>query len=128
MTLHGGLLLVSGFYCGLGVVLGAFAAHALKTKLPVNLLSAFETGVHYQFIHGLALMGIVILAKQFPHGMWQWSGVAITIGVLLFSGSLYMLALTGIKWFGPITPIGGLAFIVGWILFLMAVVKSGALS
>lgn len=117
-------LMGAGVLAGLSVVLGAFAAHGLKNKIPDNLLSAFQTGVEYQFFHSLAIILIVLLAKQFPHGLWFTSAAALLIGILLFSGSLYGLALTSMKWLGPITPIGGLAFIVGWLLFVVAAYKS----
>lgn len=124
MSIANLLLTLSGLLGGLSVILGAFAAHALKHKLTENLLSAFETGVQYQFIHALAIAMVVILARLFPHTLWYWSASAMSLGVVLFSGSLYLLALTGMKWFGPITPIGGIAFIVGWGLFVVAAIKS----
>ncbi|MBE1301637.1 MAG: DUF423 domain-containing protein [Alteromonadaceae bacterium] len=119
------LFLVSaGVLAGLSVVLGAFAAHGLKNKIPENLLNAFQTGVDYQLFHSLAIILIVILAKQYPNNMWASSAGALLAGIVLFSGSLYGLALTSWKWLGPITPIGGVAFIVGWILFVLAAYKS----
>lgn len=118
------LLAIGGILCGLSVVLGAFAAHGLKGSLNEPLLQTFQTGVHYQFFHGLAIILVVILSKQLPHSLWQWSGNLFVLGVVLFSGSLYMLSLTGVKWFGPITPIGGVAFILGWGVFVMASIKS----
>lgn len=119
------LFLVSaGVLAGLSVVLGAFAAHGLKNKIPENLLNAFQTGVEYQLFHSLAVILIVILAKLYPHSMWASSAGALLVGIVLFSGSLYGLALTSWKWLGPITPIGGVAFIIGWILFVLAAYKS----
>lgn len=105
------------------VILGAFAAHGLKNKLPDNLLSAFSTGVEYQFFHALALILIALLAKLFPHYLWTWSAGLLLAGIVCFSGSLYALSLTGIKWFGPVTPLGGVLFIAGWAVMLAAISK-----
>lgn len=118
------LLAIAGFLAGLSVVLGAFAAHGLKGRLPENLLNAFQTGVNYQMIHALALIAIFILAKILPHTLWNWSAGFMLAGVICFSGSLYALVFTGIKWFGPVTPLGGLFFIVGWSLFVIAAYQS----
>lgn len=108
----------------LSVILGAFAAHGLKSKLPVNLLNAFETGVQYQFYHSLAILLVVLLCKQLSQPLMLWAGWSMALGTVLFSGSLYALALTGIKWFGPITPLGGLCFIGGWLLLVVALLKT----
>ena len=109
-------------------MLGAFAAHGLKSKLTESLLSAFETGVTYQFYHALALMALALWLKQTSSGWFVASGYLWIAGVILFSGSLYALAITGIKWFGPITPLGGLLFIAGWISLLIGAIKLGAVS
>ena len=111
-----------------GVILGAFAAHGLKSNLTENLLNAFETGVTYQFYHALALMALALWLKQSSSGWLVASGYLWLAGVILFSGSLYALAITGIKWFGPITPLGGLLFIAGWISLLIGAIKLGAVS
>lgn len=116
-------LLLGAALAMLSVILGAFAAHGLKQKLPENLLSAFSTGVEYQFFHALALILIVILAKLYPHHLWTWSASLMLAGIVCFSGSLYALSLSGIKWFGPITPLGGLLFIAGWAVMLAAINK-----
>lgn len=108
----------------LAVVLGAFAAHGLKAKISPAMLDVFKTGVEYQFYHGLALMLVAILMMHIPHHLLNYSGYLFIAGVICFSGSLYALALTGIKFFGPITPLGGLFFIIGWILLLVGVIKS----
>ena len=118
------VLVIAGILAGLSVVLGAFAAHGLKNHLDENWLNAFQTGVHYQMLHALALILICLLARTLPHSMWNWSAGFMMAGILCFSGSLYALALTGIKWFGPITPLGGLFFIVGWVLFTIAAAQS----
>ena len=111
---------------GLGVVLGAFAAHGLKEKLAPEMLSVFEVGVRYQMYHALALLAIsVASASLWTSRMttvcaWSWIG-----GTLVFSGSLYLLAVTEMRWLGAITPIGGVLFIVGWVSLIMA---AGAVS
>jgi len=109
----------------LAVALGAFGAHALKEKLTeAGYLSTFETAVSYQFYHTLALLAIGIVAMKFPSTLIQWSGNTMVFGIVLFSGSLYLLCFTGIKWLGAITPLGGLGFIAGWILLFLAVLKT----
>lgn len=118
------LLTMAGIFAGTGVALGAFAAHGLKSLLAPYLMEVFETGVQYQFIHALAILACGLLL-QFSMGdkaqkYFFIAAICFIIGVLCFSGSLYALALTGIKWFGPVTPIGGLFFMVGWGLFSYA--------
>jgi uncharacterized membrane protein YgdD (TMEM256/DUF423 family) len=107
----------------ISVVLGAFAAHGLKSRLSENLLATFQTGVQYQMYHSLALILLVVLYRQMPQSLLIYSAAFMFTGIILFSGSLYMLALTQIKWFGPITPIGGACFIVGWALIVAAALK-----
>ncbi|MCP8899562.1 DUF423 domain-containing protein [Gilvimarinus xylanilyticus] len=110
----------SGF---IAVALGAFAAHGLKGKLTPTLLSAFETATQYQMYHALALLAVALLIKLQPSTWLNASGWLFIAGSLLFSGSLYALALTGIRLFGPITPIGGVCFLMGWLCLLIASVK-----
>ncbi|MDV6326640.1 DUF423 domain-containing protein [Idiomarina sp. Sol25] len=119
-------LIVAAILGGTGVMLGAFASHGLKSKLSESLLSAFETGVTYQFYHALALFALALWLKQSPSVWFVASGYLWLAGVVLFSGSLYALALTGVKWFGPITPIGGVLFIAGWVSLLVGAMKLGA--
>ena len=107
----------------ISVVLGAFAAHGLKSKLSETLLNTFQTGVQYQMYHSLALILLAILYRQVPQSLLFYSAGFMFAGIILFSGSLYMLALTQLKWFGPITPIGGVCFIVGWALLIAAALK-----
>lgn len=112
-----------------GIILGAFGAHALKEKIAVDQLPIFETGVRYQMYHAFALIILALLMDKFNSPMLTYSGYAFIIGIIFFSGSLYLLStrvLLGIeswKFLGPITPLGGLCFITGWILMLFAVVK-----
>jgi uncharacterized membrane protein YgdD (TMEM256/DUF423 family) len=97
------------------VTFGAFGAHALKGKLDAHALEVFETAVQYHFYHSLALLAVGILALSQPHTtILKSSGWLFTIGIVVFSGSLYLLSVTGIRWLGAITPVGGLAFIGGW--------------
>jgi uncharacterized membrane protein YgdD (TMEM256/DUF423 family) len=98
------------------VVLGAFGAHALKGKLSISSQATFETAVHYQMTHsvGLLLVGVlmIVLGVKTP---WLTAAWSFTVGIFLFSGSLYGLALLGWRWLGPVTPVGGALFIVGWL-------------
>lgn len=121
-------LIIAAVLGATGVLLGAFAAHGLRGKLADNLFNAFETGVTYQFYHALALLALALWIKQSNSPWLIASGYLWLAGVILFSGSLYAMALTGIKWFGPITPIGGLLFILGWIALLIGALKLGAVS
>ncbi|MFT5161929.1 MAG: uncharacterized membrane protein YgdD (TMEM256/DUF423 family) [Alteromonadaceae bacterium] len=107
----------------LSVVLGAFGAHGLKSKISADMLAVFQTGVQYQFYHALGLILLGLLMKQMPSALLAWSGGLMIAGIFMFSGSLYLLALTGNKLFGPITPLGGLFFIVAWGLLLVGVLK-----
>lgn len=99
---------------GLAVAAGAFAAHALKGHLSPDELAIFETGARYQMYHGLALLLTAWAATRWPGTAIRWSGWLFVIGVVLFSGSLYLLALTGVRWFGAVTPLGGLSFLAAW--------------
>jgi len=99
----------------LAVVFGAFGAHALKGKLDDQALKVFETAVQYHFYHTFALLVVGVIALNQPQTMLlKSSGWLFFIGILVFSGSLYLLSLTGVRWLGAITPLGGLAFIAGW--------------
>ena len=109
-----GFLLLAAFFGFTGVALGAFAAHGLKDRLSAEYLAIFHTGVTYQLVHALALFGVALLAAHMPGRMVTWAGLAFAIGIILFSGSLYLLTLSGIGKLGIITPFGGLSFLVGW--------------
>ncbi len=108
------------------VVLGAFGAHILEPQIGEKAVGTYETGVHYHMIHGIA-----ILLASFASGLGAeqnrllWANRLFLLGIILFSGSLYMLAITGWKWFGPITPLGGVSFIAGWLMFALALLKKG---
>jgi uncharacterized membrane protein YgdD (TMEM256/DUF423 family) len=99
---------------GLGVAAGAFGAHALRTRLEPRLLEVFETGVRYHMYHALALVLVGLLAAHRPQAGFAAAGWAFVVGIALFSGSLYAMALTGVRGLGAITPLGGVAFLVGW--------------
>jgi len=106
----------------LAVAFGAFGAHSLKGHLSEDDLSVFETGVRYQMYHGLGILLVALLSDRLGAGkLVVWSARLLTIGVVLFSGSLYALSMTGIDAFGPITPIGGVAFLAGWLCLALAV-------
>ncbi|MED1643297.1 DUF423 domain-containing protein [Brevibacillus agri] len=112
---------ISGF---LSVALGAFGAHALKEKLDEYSLGIFHTGVTYQTTHALALVLVALLLKWYPDSSGLvWAGWCFAAGTLIFSGSLYTLAMTGIKVLGAITPIGGVLFLAGWALLAIHVWK-----
>ena len=99
----------------LAVAFGAFGAHALRGRLDDYAMGVFETAVQYHFSHTLALVAVGLLALHQPHtALLRSSGWLFVLGLVLFSGSLYALSLSGIKWLGAITPLGGLAFIAGW--------------
>ncbi|MGB9149036.1 MAG: DUF423 domain-containing protein [Burkholderiales bacterium] len=109
----------------LAVLLGAFGAHALKSKLNADMLAVFQTGVQYHFYHALGLLAVGLLASHLPESAaLRWSGWLMFAGIVIFSGSLYVLSTSGIRWLGAITPIGGVAFIVAWALLAIAVLKS----
>ncbi len=107
-------LLLAAFAGFSGVALGAFAAHGLKSRLSAEYLAVFQTGTHYQLIHALALFGVALLALQAPSRAVQVAGSCFALGIVLFSGSLYALTLSGVGKLGIITPFGGLAFLAGW--------------
>jgi len=115
---------VNGF---LAVALGAFAAHGLKNMLGPDLLATFQTGVQYHMVHTLALLAVGILILQFPtQAGLRIAGFLFLAGILVFSGSLYVLALSGIRWLGAITPIGGVAFLAGWAMLAWSMLRAQA--
>ena len=120
------LLLLAALFGFTGVGLGAFAAHGLKGQLSAEYLAVFQTGVHYQMLHALALLGLAALWQRLGGRLLTAAGVCFCVGILLFSGSLYALTLTGISALGMVTPFGGLAFLVGWLCLGIAAWKLGA--
>jgi len=114
------IMLISGLSAGLAVILGAFASHGLKKKISAEMISVFKTGVDYQFYHSfaMALVGLSLMVGGADQSnLLTWAFLCFGIGIIFFSGSLYLLALTQKKIFGPITPLGGLFFILGWVFF-----------
>ncbi|NBA88847.1 DUF423 domain-containing protein [Emticicia sp. CRIBPO] len=120
------LFLLSGAVLGfLGVGLGAFGAHALKSMLEAsNRLETYETAVKYQFYHALFLILIGLLSKDFTASTLKYSGYTTLAGVIIFSGSLYIICFTGIKAFGAVAPIGGTLLLAGWALLFITIFKS----
>jgi uncharacterized membrane protein YgdD (TMEM256/DUF423 family) len=110
----------------LSVAIGAFGAHGLREILTESAKQTYETGVQYHIAHSLGLILIGLLASQWQGSKWiEWSGRLLLSGIILFSGSLYVLSITGVKILGAITPLGGLSFLAGWILVAAAALKSG---
>jgi len=109
------ILLIAGISGALAVALGAMGAHALKNHLDAYAMDVYVKAATYHFYHSFALLGIGLLAIHAPSRALRVSTIAMVIGIVLFSGSLYALAITGIRTFGMITPFGGIAFIIGWL-------------
>lgn len=107
----------------ISVAAGAFGAHALRQRLEPDLLAVFETGARYQMYHALALLAVAWAATRWPGTLMTWAGWLFVLGTVLFSGSLYVLALSGIRWLGAITPLGGLAFLVGWLCLMLGAAR-----
>ncbi len=108
----------------IAVAAGAFGAHGLKAKLTPQLLETWEVGARYHVYHALGLIAVGLLATLRPSGLANASGWAMLVGIVIFSGSLYALALSGVRMLGAITPIGGLAFLAAWVLFALAALRS----
>jgi uncharacterized membrane protein YgdD (TMEM256/DUF423 family) len=106
---------IGSFSAFLAVLLGAFGAHTLKDRLPPELINTFEVGVRYHMYHALGLLAVSWAATRWPGAAVSWAGWLFVAGTVLFSGSLYLLSLTGLRWLGAITPIGGTAFLLGWL-------------
>ncbi len=118
-------LILGGINAALVVMLGAFGAHGLKAKLTVEMLAVYQTAVHYHLFHALGLLAVGIVATQIADSVWlRWSGWLMLLGIILFSGSLYVLSVSGLRWLGMVTPFGGVAFIAAWIVFVIAIAKS----
>lgn len=114
---------LGALFAGLAVAAGAFGAHALRARLGPDLLAVFETAARYQMYHGLALLAVAWLATRADiasQGLVTAAGWLFITGIALFSGSLYVLSLTGIRWLGAVTPLGGVAFLAGWVCLLLA--------
>lgn len=118
-------LALGGAAALLAVALGAFGAHALKSRLPPEMLAVWHTGIEYHVLHALGLLAVGLVAAQLPDSaVLKWSGWLMLAGIVLFSGSLYALALSGERWVGAVTPVGGVAFLAAWALFIAAVARA----
>lgn len=123
--MHKGFLKAAAILGALSVAFGAFAAHILKQSISGYALEIFETAVKYQFYHVFGLLAVGIVYKEFPNKFLKWSGRLFIAGIILFSGSLYVLTaikaavLPGYNWVGAITPVGGLCFIIAWIFLFI---------
>lgn len=107
------------------VALGAFGAHGLKSKLSEDMLAVYQTGVHYHMVHALGILLIAALSLKLPTSpLVNLSGWLLFVGIILFSGSLYALSISGIRILGAITPFGGVAFLIGWLLLAYAAIKA----
>jgi uncharacterized membrane protein YgdD (TMEM256/DUF423 family) len=104
----------------IAVAAGAFGAHALRARLTPELLAMFETGSRYQMYHAFGLIAVAWAVTRWPGPLPTWAGWLFAAGTLLFSGSLYALALSGMRWLGAVTPLGGLAFLAGWLCLALA--------
>ncbi|HEX2078837.1 MAG TPA: DUF423 domain-containing protein [Longimicrobium sp.] len=104
----------------LAVAAGAFGAHALRARLGTEMLAVWETAARYQMYHALALLAVAMAASRWPAGGWSTAGWLFAAGIAIFCGSLYLLALTGTRWLGAVTPLGGLCFLAGWIALALA--------
>lgn len=109
----------------LGVAAGAFAAHGLRELLSPERLEVFQTAARYQLLHALGLLALALAAERWPGALWGWSGGLLLVGTLLFSGSLYALAATGVRGWGAVTPFGGASFLAGWACAAWAVLRAG---
>ncbi len=126
--MHKGFLKAAAVLGAVSVMLGAFAAHSLKQILAPDILQVFETAVRYQFYHVFALLATGILYAAYPGKLMKWAGYLFIAGIILFSGSLYLLcyvkhAALPLNWLGAITPFGGAAFIAGWIMLFVAIAR-----
>lgn len=117
-------LALGSAYGFLAVALGAFGAHALKARLSADLLAVWHTGVDYHVYHALALLLVGLVARQQPGALFSAAGACFALGILLFSGSLYALALSGVRMLGAITPFGGLLFLAGWACLFVGTLRS----
>ena len=128
--MHKLFLSIGSLLGGIAVALGAFGAHGLKKIVAPETVNTFQTGVQYQMYHALALIAVGIAFERFPNKSMTWEGICFDIGILLFSGSLYLVSIlkatgkVGLEGLGIITPFGGLFFIVGWVLLFVGVMKS----
>jgi uncharacterized membrane protein YgdD (TMEM256/DUF423 family) len=108
----------------ISVAAGAFGAHALRARLTPEYLAVFETGARYQMYHALGLLAVAWAITRWPGPLLLWAGWLFLVGSVLFSGSLYTLALSGARWWGAVTPLGGVAFLTGWLCLALAALRT----
>lgn len=116
-------LLVGSVFMVLAVAFGAFGAHVVESFLSPERFDVYQTGVQYHFYHALGLLIVALVSLHISNKWIKWSGYSLLAGILIFSGSLYLLTLLDMSWLGAITPVGGLAFILGWIFLFVGVLK-----
>lgn len=127
--MHKGFLQTAALLGALSVALGAFGAHGLKKLVPPETVTTFETGVRYQFYHVFALLAVAILYDRFNADWMRYAGISFLVGIVLFSGSLYLLTIlkatntVGLSGLGAITPFGGLFLIAGWVCMFLSIIK-----
>jgi uncharacterized membrane protein YgdD (TMEM256/DUF423 family) len=118
------MALAGGGFGFLGVALGAFGAHGLKARVSPEMLEVFRTGAHYQLLHALALLALVALGTKVEPLWAKVAGTLLTVGVVIFSGSLYALALSGVRQLGAVTPLGGVCLLAGWLTLTLGLARS----
>lgn len=117
-------LILGSINAFLSVALGAFGAHGLKSRLSEEMMQIYQTAVQYHMFHSVGLLLVGIVAQWMTNSsLLNWAGWSMAVGILLFSGSLYLMSVTGIRWLGAVTPFGGVAFLAGWLLLVLAVFK-----
>lgn len=115
--MHKTLMFTGALLTALAIMMGAFGAHALKGYLSEEMLSVYKTAFEYHMYHALGMLLVGLLLKQYPTAtLITWSGSMMIVGILLFCGSLYILSITGSRWLGAVTPFGGVAFVIAWLL------------
>ncbi|GIU09573.1 membrane protein [Shewanella sp. c952] len=119
--MRSGFLLLAALSGFMAVALGAFGAHGLKNVASAEMIAIFNLGVEYQFYHTFALIAVAFAGHWLKSRLLDWAGYLFMLGIVLFSGSLYLYALLGTKWTGPITPLGGVCFLLGWLFIAVAV-------
>ena len=125
--MHRWFLVMSSLAAFFAVGLGAFGAHGLRGRLDEHMMAVYQTGVQYHFWHALGLGSVAILVKFYPHSaLLRWAGWLMFAGILIFSGSLYLLSISGIGWLGMITPLGGMAFLMSWLMLAVFAFRDAA--
>lgn len=118
-------IVLGSINAALAVIFGAFGAHALKARISPEMLNVYHTGAQYHFYHALGMLLVGVLATQLQNqAVLRLSGFLMLAGIVLFSGSLYLLAITGVTWLGAVTPLGGVAFIAAWIVLALAAFRA----